>query len=991
MSFNVIRKSLLPLLLAAGMTFAVNNGFTKVDYKGAFGLTNWAANWTALQSYGILKSPVTAQNTVTVTDGDITAGNSYYWTADNTYLLDGKVFIEEGATLYIEAGTVIKGKPGSGEQASALIVARGGKIYAEGTADRPIIMTAESDDVSNPVDVAYDTQGLWGGLIVLGRATINVVGGENNIEGIPTTEPRGLYGGNDDDDDSGVIRYVSIRHGGAEIGEGNEINGLTLGGVGRGTTIEYVEVYANKDDGFEWFGGTVNGHHLIAAFCGDDGFDMDEGFRGKLQFIFAIQHPDFGNYCGEHDGAPKSDVAAEPMAYARIYNATYLGSGKTSSNGDQVAVLRLRENWGGFYRNSIFADYNGYGVRIDDKTTPDSRTRLDNGGLLLENNIWFGLNGYTLSDSVGMEGYTQAYLQNSANGNVDSDPLFAGIGRSQQALLDPRVSVDGAAYDNLAAFPAGDDFFTRVPYKGAFGATNWAANWTALAAYGVMKMPVEPEQNTITVSDGDIQPGGTYVWTADNTYLLEGKVFVDAGATLFIEAGTVIKGKPGSGEQASALIVARGAKIHAEGTADRPIIFTSESDDINNPVDVAYDTPGLWGGLIVLGRATINVVGGENNIEGIPTTEPRGLYGGNDDDDDSGVIRYVSIRHGGAEIGEGNEINGLTLGGVGRGTTIEYVEVYANKDDGFEWFGGTVNGHHLIAAFCGDDGFDMDEGLRNRLQFTFVIQHPDFGNYCGEHDGAPKSDVAAEPRAYPVTYNATFLGSGQSSSNGDQKAVFRLRENWGGVYNNSIFGDYNGYGITMDDKTSPDSRSRLDAGEITFHNNIWFKVGSYGVGDSIGQYDYVQNYLGDAANGNVDADNPSTLLSGIGRDQSGKLDPRPQPGGEAFGNNTAYDDYITAIERDMLAGIPVNHTLEQNYPNPFNPSTTIRFQIPRGGQVTLTVYSLTGRKVATLVDGVYRSGSYNVKWDASNLASGMYIYRLVSGRTVLSKRMLLIK
>ena len=718
---------------------------------------------------------------------------------------------------------------------------------------------------------------------------------------------------------------------------------------------------------------------------------MDEGYRGKLQFVFAIQHPDFGNYCGEHDGAPKSDVAAEPKAYAQVYNATYLGSGKTSSNGDQVAVLRLRENWGGYYRNSIFGDYNGHGVRIDDKTSPDSRTRLEAGELLLENNIWFDLNGYTLADSVGMESYTQAYLQNSANGNVESDQLFSGIGRSQAALLDPRVSIDGPAFTDLASYPAGDDFFTHVQYKGAFGATNWAAGWTALSAYGVMKSPVEPGQQTVTVSDGDIQAGGTYVWTADKTYLLDGKVFVDAGATLYIEAGTVIKGKPGSGEQASALIVARGAKIYAEGTADRPIIFTSESDDVNNPIDVAYDTQGLWGGLIVLGKATINVVGGENNIEGIPTTEPRGLYGGNDDDDDSGVIRYVSIRHGGAEIGEGNEINGLTMGGVGRGTTIEYVEVYANKDDGFEWFGGTVNGHHLIAAFCADDGFDMDEGLRNRLQFTFVIQHPDFGNYCGEHDGAPKSDVAAEPRAYPVTYNATFLGSGRTSSNGDQKAVFRLRENWGGVYNNSIFGDYNGYGITMDDKTSPDSRGRLDAGEITFHNNIWFNVGSYSIDDSIGRYDYVQNYLQNSANGNVDAASPSTLLNGIGRDQSGALDPRPQPGGEAYGNTTAYDDYITSIERDVPAAVPGNYILEQNYPNPFNPGTTIRFELPQSGPVKLTVYSLTGQKVATLVNGVYPAGRYNVSWDASQLASGMYIYRLVSRQAVISKRMLLIK
>ena len=133
--------------------------------------------------------------TIDVTDADIPVGGNVEWTADNEYVLNGLVFVSEGSSLTIQAGTVIKGKPGQGENASALVVARGGKIFAEGTADKPIIFTAEADDVSDPNDLPLDARGLWGGVIILGKASLNSQPGETPIEGIPTTEPRGIYGG----------------------------------------------------------------------------------------------------------------------------------------------------------------------------------------------------------------------------------------------------------------------------------------------------------------------------------------------------------------------------------------------------------------------------------------------------------------------------------------------------------------------------------------------------------------------------------------------------------------------------------------------------------------------------------------------------------------------------------------------------------------------------------------------------------------------------
>ena len=219
------------------------------------------------------------------------------WTANNVYELGGRITVLDGVTLTIEPGTVIKGQAGTGANATALLVARGGKINAVGTQFKPIIFTSVADEIT-PEQVGAGlfispnldpaTQGLWGGVIILGKAPISASASEIQIEGIPTTDPNGLYGGNDVSDNSGVMKYVSIRHGGANIGNGNEINGLTLGGVGNGTTIENIEIVGNQDDGIEFFGGTVNVYNLLVWFSGDDAIDTDQAWAGTLNNFIVI-------------------------------------------------------------------------------------------------------------------------------------------------------------------------------------------------------------------------------------------------------------------------------------------------------------------------------------------------------------------------------------------------------------------------------------------------------------------------------------------------------------------------------------------------------------------------------------------------------------------------------------------------------------------------------------------------------------------------------
>ncbi len=537
-------------------------------------------------------------------------------------------------------------------------------------------------------------------------------------------------------------------------------------------------------------------------------------------------------------------------------------------------------------------------------------------------------------------------------------------------------------------------------------------------------------QNIITVTDNDILPGQTYNMTADNIYLLDGFVFVEEGSVLNIAEGTVIKGKelPTNPENgASALIIAQGGQIFATGTAANPIIFTAESDDLSDPNDLTFSDRGLWGGVLLLGKASINTTSGVGQIEGIPSTEPRGAYGGGstpNDNDNSGTMTYVSIRHGGNEIGSGNEINGLTFGAVGSATTIEHIEVYANLDDGYEWFGGTVNTKYLVAAFCGDDGMDYDEGWRGKNQFLFVIQDPaDGGGRIGEHDGGTTPEDL-QPFAIPVFYNATYIGAGSTATpQGDGAEALIFRDNAGGKYYNSIITEYNGANggriVTVEDLASGiDSRERLEQGDLVLNNNIWWNFGAGTAIENLIPQEFVRTYFTNPANNNQIVD---PQISSISRTTDGNLDPRPNAYGPAgsgaitptdpyFTTTTYYGAFdpnaplwtngwtalsqtgVTSVNENQISDlIPADFSLAQNFPNPFNPSTRISFSLPESAVVKLSVYNILGQEIEVLVNGFRNAGTYEATWNAENLSSGLYIYKLETNNVSISKKMTLLK
>jgi hypothetical protein len=444
-----------------------------------------------------------AQNTVNITDADLQGGQTYNWTKNNVYLLDGLVFLEDGGILNIEAGTVIKFTPRADlGNPSALVIARGARINALGTAAEPIIFTAEDDDVNDPTDLGPEDNALWGGVVLLGKAyTIKNGNTEVNVEGIPTTEPRGLYGmpaGQAiNNDNSGTMRYCSLRHGGRLLSTGNELNGLTLAGVGSATTLEYIEVYANSDDGIEWFGGSVNCKYCVVAFAEDDSFDWDETWTGKGQFWFSIQRPDIADAGWECDGSTPDDVP--PPSNPVVYNATHIGSGVGAAASNPVGWL-LRAGTQGYIANSIVTDMKGKGIEVQDKpgnTTSDAYFQMQQGNLQIKNNLFHNIGTATQMNGTAdgiiritnnADDATAADLiaHLTSNNNQIANPQIQSISRTQNGLLDPRPSGTGAAYSTtLDSYPMGDAFFTSVNFKGAFSAEPttagfWVAGWTTL-------------------------------------------------------------------------------------------------------------------------------------------------------------------------------------------------------------------------------------------------------------------------------------------------------------------------------------------------------------------------------------------------------------------------------------------------------------------------------------------------------------------------------
>ena len=972
--------------------------------------------------------------------GEITSDET--WTADNTYFLNGFVFVKSGATLSIEPGTVVKGLAKSnitsGDFTSALIITRGAMIDAKGTFEKPIIFTSELDDVNDPEDLDLtdesSSRGLWGGVILLGNAVIGDESSEATIEGLPAGE-NSTYGGSDDSDNSGIMTFCSIRHGGAEIVTDEEINGLSLGGVGSGTTLENIEVTYNKDDGIEFFGGTVSIKWAVVSYCGDDSYDWDLGWRGNGQFWVAIGDTEAGDHGGEWDGCKPDDNARN--ANPNIYNFTFIGGydGTTKGAAKNEHAIIMRDGTAGTVANGIVAGYNNYALQIEETSkSKHSFGYMKDGDLKLMNNIWHDFGAGSSWDDVilatpetGSANHLADVKSHLSDNNNELAASGINLDRSSAPKLVPGADAL-AATKATAALPSGS-WFSTANYVGAFepGVNGTWAMWTVAKEYELADFTATRVNGTDITLSGTITEDET--WTSNNTYYLDGFVFVDEGATLTINAGTIVKGLAKSnitsGDFTSALVVTRGGKIDAQGTMSQPIIFTSELDDVADAEDIDLTdesaSRGLWGGVILLGKAPIGDESSEATIEGLPAGE-NSTYGGSVEDDNSGIMTYISIRHGGAEIVTDEEINGLSLGGVGSGTTLENIEVVFNKDDGIEFFGGSVSIKYAIVGYCGDDSYDWDLGWRGNGQFWVSIGDTEAGDHGGEWDGCKPDDNARY--ANPNIYNFTFIGGYDGTTKGAAKNehAIIMRDGTAGTVANGIIAGFNNYALQIEETSkSKHSFGYMSEGELKLMNNIWHDFGAGSSWDDIilpTPETSSANHLADVKS-HLSDNNNELAASGVTLERpTPKVVPNKfslaatktaaaLPSGSWFSEAS----YIGACEPGVnadwamwsaanaygLADFTVNTSVEERanvatatvFPNPATDNVTLSFALENNDNINIQVVDLTGKVVVELGSAEYTNGVNQVNINTANLNSGVYFINMTSANSNYTQRLII--
>ncbi len=473
--------------------------------------------------------------------------NGAAFTCDKTYILDKKIYIPSGQTLTIEPGTVIKGAPNATPaEATALTIMRGGTIIANGTESCPIVFTAQAD----PMDGTYpiSNKGMWGGVVVLGKAYNNltlaangpftvgtagklaVADGLGTVEGFQTTNPQDQFGANltagetfNDNDNSGILRYVSIRHSGAILALGGEINGLTLASVGRATTVEHIEIVSCADDNIEIFGGTVNLKYCTTLFGNDDMYDWDLGWTGKAQFLFGMKSDntfsadsDNGFEMDSDDNKSNNLVRSHPI----IYNATIMGNSKSATNTDNTSLAGIcaKELTEGEINNSIFANFkNGMNIQ---KSISGNRSYAAGGeawhnwtniagpasatagngsqSLKIKCNTFVGVttpitinasgsnSGAGTPQALGSADYTQ-FVTTDMNDIVAGNTLpgfnYEYTVNSTTNLFSVKNDVIPNPALSITGCPTApvDGFFEPAPFRGAFSSEagqNWLSDWS---------------------------------------------------------------------------------------------------------------------------------------------------------------------------------------------------------------------------------------------------------------------------------------------------------------------------------------------------------------------------------------------------------------------------------------------------------------------------------------------------------------------------------
>jgi hypothetical protein len=397
---------------------------------------------------------------VIVVTGEVTGTES--WTSNNYYVLRGAVFVRQGATLNIQAGTKIIGESGS---LGTLVVERGGRINAIGTREQPIVFTSDQP-------IGSRNRGDWGGLIINGRSPVNLAGGLGTGEG-----DTGIYGGTDENDNSGTLRYVRVEFSGVEFSPDNELNGIAFQGVGRGTTVDFAQAHMSRDDAMEFFGGTVDAKHLVLSNAADDGFDWTFGFRGRAQFVAITQRGDDADNGIEADNN-EFDNNALPRAHPQLYNFTICGDPDRNEGGESVRATIFRRGTAFTFRNFLVTGFKTSGPQIE--TTNNATTgQVDNGTTQMGAGVIWNI-PTPIHSSIAS--YVNSGRFPNVRANEDPGVSTTGCSNHESPNFQPSGVATLAGGQLAPILPPNDGFFEVTTYIGAVApapADDWMRGWTS--------------------------------------------------------------------------------------------------------------------------------------------------------------------------------------------------------------------------------------------------------------------------------------------------------------------------------------------------------------------------------------------------------------------------------------------------------------------------------------------------------------------------------
>lgn len=422
------------------------------------------------------------------------------WTANNVYLIRGFVYVRAGATLTIEPGTVIKGggpstDPSGQNRGGTLIVQPGAKLEAKGTAALPIIFTSNAA-------AGQRKYGDWGGVVLIGKGPTNRPSATTFEGGIEGTY--GTY--NEPADNSGTLQYVRIEFAGIALTTtaNSEINGLTLYGVGSGTTLDHIQVSYSGDDSYEWFGGTVNAKYLVAYRGFDDDFDTDFGYSGKVQFAVSLRDPNAADQSGSNSfesdnfNPGENTTAQGPAAtnnglpftqpiFANVSSFAFSGTPNTAAtsggSGSFQSAMHLRRNTAISIYNSVFSGW-PEGLRLDGTTTGTlanvTAGRLDLGGITVVNSLTAVRGAGSITNDQATAFFNTTAKKNQVLPSSAIATLFNAQAFNLTApnFVPPTGSALLVAADAVTGGKLADSFFSAAPYRGAFNTENWLAGWT---------------------------------------------------------------------------------------------------------------------------------------------------------------------------------------------------------------------------------------------------------------------------------------------------------------------------------------------------------------------------------------------------------------------------------------------------------------------------------------------------------------------------------